>query len=492
MSGIEDEYFQHPSRRDLILDVLYIWAATHKTTSYRQGMHEIVAPILFVLEMELEGFDQFAVKYPGCDNPLAGVFSRRNLEAYTYWILMKIMDQLEPLYDPTVRTDGQPQVVHFCANLQENLLRQLDPALCEHLEENFVQSQIYGMRWSRLLLGREFECSDTQTLRIWDYIFASCASPNSDLDNVLDSPPAAADVIKSRSRYSVTSPLLLAVGHFMLAMLLHIRQDIVEGDGNTTLSLLMHYPQFPDITPILDLADMIRRGVLFAGAHVGAIIGDDFAPISRPSEMSGQKTPPPTKAPSWLGSASSTVTSLTSSATSAMLSVVSVTSSSKSKIPSSDAENSFSSTTAATDTEHLDPFGITSSIVSSPQPKKSSLGLSSSIFGSSSKKLGTSSSEPFVKEDINTPDLFHSDRKSSLLSEMTSRPSEFISFNPTKLFCSNVADRIDALSKQLLEELPSSSNLESSSNSQMVSEKLKTLAEVLRGHSTLSKYDETI
>ena len=106
--------------------------------------------------------------------------------------------------------------------------------------------------------------------------------------------------------------------------------------------------------------------------------------------------------------------------------------------------------------------------------------------------MGTSSSEPFLKEDINTPDLFHLDRKSSLLSEMTSRPSESTSFNPTKLFCSNVADRIDALSKQLLEELSAGSNLASTSNSQMVSENLRTLAEVLRGHSTLSKYDETL
>jgi hypothetical protein len=113
------------------------------------------------------------------------------------------MDQLEPLYDPTVGADGQPQVVHFCANLQgffhkliihyikhcvsefivfviapENLLRQLDPPLCEHLENSFIQSQIYGMRWARLLLGREFQCSDTQTLRIWDYIFAGCAAPH--------------------------------------------------------------------------------------------------------------------------------------------------------------------------------------------------------------------------------------------------------------------------------------------------------------------------
>ena len=56
--------------------------------------------------------------------------------------------------------------------------------------------------------------------------------------------------------------MLIAVGNFMLAMLLHVRQDLIDGDDNSTLALLMHYPEYEDITPVLDLADMIRRGVL--------------------------------------------------------------------------------------------------------------------------------------------------------------------------------------------------------------------------------------
>lgn len=118
MTGIEDEYFQVPRRRDIILNVLFVWSAIHKTTSYRQGMHEIAGPILFVLESELQGFDEYTKNFPDAVNPLKDSFSENNLEAYTYSIFEKVLDQLEPLYDPTVRADGQPQVVHFCANLQ--------------------------------------------------------------------------------------------------------------------------------------------------------------------------------------------------------------------------------------------------------------------------------------------------------------------------------------------------------------------------------------
>lgn len=106
-------------------------------------------------------------------------------------------------------------------------------------------------------------------MRIWDYIFASCSSPSSCVEKKIDDVNTG-EILRSKSRYSATSPLLLAIGNFMLAMLLHVRSELIEGDDNTTLSLLMHYPEYEDITPILDYYDMIRRGVLFAGAHTGA------------------------------------------------------------------------------------------------------------------------------------------------------------------------------------------------------------------------------
>ena len=172
MTGIADDYFEDQRRRDIILHVLFVWAAQNKTTSYRQGMHEIAGPILFVLEQELQAFKNSS-------SIMSPSFSESTLEAHTYFIFEKIMDEVEPLYDPTTsNVDGQPQVVHFCANLQENLLRQLDPELCDHLEQSFVQSQIYGMRWARLILGREFPLTTTHCFRIWDYVFACACSAN--------------------------------------------------------------------------------------------------------------------------------------------------------------------------------------------------------------------------------------------------------------------------------------------------------------------------
>lgn len=113
----------------------------------------------------------------------------------------------------------------------EHLLRHLDPQLCSHLEDNYVQAQLYGMRWSRLLLGREFKMNESGLLRIWDYIFASCVKSTgsinrsksfleADEDNISLWP--ATFTLKS-SHHSSAHPILKALEDFMLAMLLQVR-----------------------------------------------------------------------------------------------------------------------------------------------------------------------------------------------------------------------------------------------------------------------------
>jgi hypothetical protein len=37
-----------------------------------------------------------------------------------------------------------------------------------------ISAQIYGLRWARLLLGREISMENCQIFRIWDYLFACC------------------------------------------------------------------------------------------------------------------------------------------------------------------------------------------------------------------------------------------------------------------------------------------------------------------------------
>mmetsp|Transcript_23892 Transcript_23892/g.35058 ORF Transcript_23892/g.35058 Transcript_23892/m.35058 type:complete len:725 (-) Transcript_23892:69-2243(-) len=299
MNGVDDEYFKSERHHNMLLNVLFIWASRNPQTAYRQGMHEIVAPVLLVLEEECNAWSEVAE----CEGPEVGLKSclgQDHMEASTYWMFERIMRDLEPLYSPVTGADEQPVVVHFCTKIQEHMLRGLDPELCGHLEDNYIQAQLYGMRWARLMLGREFELTEGSLLRIWDYMFACMlcakmeakekeassgtsresrpstvsmgkahplAEEDSDDDIVWTTTSAA---MKAKSRFGPSSPLLEALGDFMLAMLLHIRNDLISGDSSSTMSLLMRYPSTADVTPIVDLADMIRRGVLDTGAHMGA------------------------------------------------------------------------------------------------------------------------------------------------------------------------------------------------------------------------------
>lgn len=119
----------------------------------------------------------------------------------------------------------------------------LDPALSQHLEESFVQSQLYGLRWSRLLLGREFPVDHKYLYRLWDFMFACCydvesGRPANYLDD--DAPPNVYSVLANVRALNYTkksnlgkrlsndrvlyvpTPLLGALGDVMLAMLIKV------------------------------------------------------------------------------------------------------------------------------------------------------------------------------------------------------------------------------------------------------------------------------
>jgi hypothetical protein len=51
VTGIDDTYFEAKWRRDVLLNILLVWALQNPHISYRQGMHEIVGPVLYVIEL---------------------------------------------------------------------------------------------------------------------------------------------------------------------------------------------------------------------------------------------------------------------------------------------------------------------------------------------------------------------------------------------------------------------------------------------------------
>ena len=48
-------FFHSNEIQDLMASVLFCYAREHESLSYRQGMHELLAPLLFVLHCDLQG-----------------------------------------------------------------------------------------------------------------------------------------------------------------------------------------------------------------------------------------------------------------------------------------------------------------------------------------------------------------------------------------------------------------------------------------------------
>merc|ERR1712071_632583 len=78
------------------------------------------------------------------------------------------------------RTEAEFQTEHIdikLARIHEDLLPEIDRELYVHLQYNDIIPQVYGIRWLRLLFGREFPLQDF--LIVWDAIFADCLRDHS-------------------------------------------------------------------------------------------------------------------------------------------------------------------------------------------------------------------------------------------------------------------------------------------------------------------------
>lgn len=142
--------------------ILYIYSVTHPHIGYRQGMHELLAPIYFALDYDSisEGIE--------C-NPEVAEFSSQVWLAADAWALFEaVMKSVGSWYEwrepqetalPSplknqfrVSQDGQVEprqfiapIVQTCQHLQSVLLKMVDPTLWDGLQKTGIEPQIYGM-----------------------------------------------------------------------------------------------------------------------------------------------------------------------------------------------------------------------------------------------------------------------------------------------------------------------------------------------------------
>uniref|UniRef100_A0A8L0DVB1 TBC1 domain family member 5 n=1 Tax=Oncorhynchus mykiss TaxID=8022 RepID=A0A8L0DVB1_ONCMY len=230
----EMRYFQDEAVRTKLTDILFCYARENELLLYKQGMHELLAPIVFVLHCDHQAFQHASeTAYPRSVTPAP------LLHIYLA-MFSQLMETAEPWFSSLEREDemltsmpfARPQdsgpsvaIVTKVNRIQDQLVKKHDVELHMHVNRLEIAPQIYGIRWVRLLFGREFPLQDL--LVVWDALFAD----------------------------SITLDL---VDYVFVAMLLYIRDALIASNFQTCLGLLMHYPPIGDIHTLLHKALFLR------------------------------------------------------------------------------------------------------------------------------------------------------------------------------------------------------------------------------------------
>ncbi|XP_024155271.1 TBC1 domain family member 5 isoform X2 [Oryzias melastigma] len=240
----EIRYFQDDDVRTKLTDILFCYARENEQLLYKQGMHELLAPIVFVLHCDHQTF-QHASETASPSEEMKCLLNPMYLEHDAYAMFSHLMETAEPWFSSFEREvrkgkeemlssipfarpqDAGPSVaiVTKVNRIQDQLVKKHDTELHMHLNRLEIAPQIYGIRWVRLLFGREFPLQDL--LVVWDALFAD----------------------------SITLDL---VDYVFVAMLLYIRNALTANNFQTCLGLLMHYPPVEDINALLQKALFLR------------------------------------------------------------------------------------------------------------------------------------------------------------------------------------------------------------------------------------------
>ncbi|EJD06088.1 uncharacterized protein FOMMEDRAFT_104560 [Fomitiporia mediterranea MF3/22] len=231
----DHDYFRDSDVQAQLTHILYVYSVTHPDIGYRQGMHELLAPLFHAVD-----YDSLLP----AENEDPGIieFCSRTWVAADAWTLFDVvMDGMRSWYEwreptpppmpaalQTQYRHGPPEgqlelkpyvapIVIACQKLQSQMLRAADPQLWQGMQKAGVEPQIYGIRWLRLLFTREFSLPDAMML--WDGIFSCDGS-------------------------------FELVPWICVAMLIRIRNQLIPAEYSVQLTFLLRYPSPPsDIDP---------------------------------------------------------------------------------------------------------------------------------------------------------------------------------------------------------------------------------------------------
>jgi TBC1 domain family member 5 len=151
----EEEYFRKPEAQRMLLDILFVFCKMNPDVGYRQGMHELLAPILWVVEND--AVDDSQTLPTRLDTLMTETLNCGFIEHDSFTIFSLLMRSAKSFYelgDPGRRSDafelvnnqsGSSPIVDRSKRIHEVYLARLDPELASHLTTIEVLPQVFLM-----------------------------------------------------------------------------------------------------------------------------------------------------------------------------------------------------------------------------------------------------------------------------------------------------------------------------------------------------------
>jgi len=225
------EFFRSDNIQNILCNILFIYCKLNQDISYRQGMHEILAPILLVVDNDKIDSSSTVIN----DDLIKNILDSRYVEHDSFFLFCQVMkgaklwyeynESISAAVDSTKEKFIVP-IVAKCQRIQNEMLKTIDNDLYTALKRNEIEPQLYGLRWLRLLFSREFPIDEV--LLLWDGIFAE--------GNNLE-----------------------LVDWIVLVMLINIRDKIIDQEYSVCLTSLMKYPKLKDDKEIVKFVEKARR-----------------------------------------------------------------------------------------------------------------------------------------------------------------------------------------------------------------------------------------
>jgi TBC1 domain family member 5 len=233
-------FFREPETQRMLLDVLFIYSKLNPDIGYRQGMHELLAPLLWVVHQDAIDHSTVSILDRQADGAelMLDILDQKHREADAFSLFCAVMQTAKSFYEMGDNRDSSP-IITKSRRIHEDLLGIFDSELALHLQVAGVLPQIYAIRWIRLLFGREFDFKDV--LRVWDILFAE---------------KLRSDIIDLTC----------------VALLLRMRWKLVEADYSEAITTLTHV-KLPNADD--DPRDLVRDAIAMdksRSAETGAAI----------------------------------------------------------------------------------------------------------------------------------------------------------------------------------------------------------------------------